>query len=679
MSKSLTSRPFALAGFALLTSAAASSSESLTVRALTEMQFSPGEGFTVTGAPEPFSALPVEAAGVTVVPVAFADAQPPADLTAAAAPLQAVYSTTASAEPGPDPVLAAPDSPSLITIRPVTPVPGRTGLGSLPARAGVTRVSIPADGPALGTAGGATPDGTRVSAGAGGAPVEAAVESAQAVFSEQSAVAPVTPNGAAASVPLVDMSFAAVPTSAGPAPTPVPDTAPVTVAAPIPAPAAAPVALGRTAAPAPATKPPVAAPAPASPKVTPPRAVAAAPVQPVQATATFTTAQPVAPATQVGVQPVVINDVGAAHWAREAVELLVSHGLLLGYPDGTFRGDSAITRYELAVILTRVMNTGALGTPGNSTFTAKEWVVLRNAVTELGPELQRLKDQVATLSGTVSAQQAQLSQHGQQLTGLGTQVTGLDKRLGAVEGQVSALDQNTASRLASIEQQTAQLQTSLTALTAEAASQRAAQTAQAESIAQLTATQAAGPVSTSAPAGTAGPAAQVENPASLPDATFGAAPVGVSLATGATESKLSVTLGAEYLAGRFGVHGSVNYDFSPFLGAQLGVGVLRGNTAGMYGTLGLRAFASPIGDVRPFGVLGVGGLISDARATAGTATDLFALAGVGVEYRVSSTLGLTAQVDGRYYLSNQGLGTGLGDEASRGVGLNAKVGVTLRF
>ncbi|HHW13869.1 MAG TPA: S-layer homology domain-containing protein, partial [Firmicutes bacterium] len=44
----------------------------------------------------------------------------------------------------------------------------------------------------------------------------------------------------------------------------------------------------------------------------------------------------------------------ADHWASGAVEELGRQGILIGYPDGTFRGDRAATRYELAMALSRL-------------------------------------------------------------------------------------------------------------------------------------------------------------------------------------------------------------------------------------------------------------------------------------------------------------------------------------
>src|SRR5690554_2248270 len=48
-------------------------------------------------------------------------------------------------------------------------------------------------------------------------------------------------------------------------------------------------------------------------------------------------------------------DVPANHWAYEAVNKLVAAGLISGYPDGTFKGQNQLTRYEVATMLARLL------------------------------------------------------------------------------------------------------------------------------------------------------------------------------------------------------------------------------------------------------------------------------------------------------------------------------------
>ena len=58
------------------------------------------------------------------------------------------------------------------------------------------------------------------------------------------------------------------------------------------------------------------------------------------------------------------QDVPQSHWAYEAVSDLQTKGILLGYPDGYFRGKRPLTRYEFAVALERALKNLPPGTPG---------------------------------------------------------------------------------------------------------------------------------------------------------------------------------------------------------------------------------------------------------------------------------------------------------------------------
>src|SRR5713101_4274397 len=49
------------------------------------------------------------------------------------------------------------------------------------------------------------------------------------------------------------------------------------------------------------------------------------------------------------------GDVPAQHWASSAVKELQLRGILAGYPDGTFGGKRAVTRYEFALAGHRVL------------------------------------------------------------------------------------------------------------------------------------------------------------------------------------------------------------------------------------------------------------------------------------------------------------------------------------
>ena len=51
----------------------------------------------------------------------------------------------------------------------------------------------------------------------------------------------------------------------------------------------------------------------------------------------------------------VFPDIEENHWAYVAVDDMAKRGLLVGYPDGTFKGDRAVTRYEFAEVIHRAI------------------------------------------------------------------------------------------------------------------------------------------------------------------------------------------------------------------------------------------------------------------------------------------------------------------------------------
>ena len=73
-------------------------------------------------------------------------------------------------------------------------------------------------------------------------------------------------------------------------------------------------------------------------------------------------------------------DVPRNHWAYQYISQLAGNGILVGYPDGTFKGDATMTRYEFATMLYRALQNGA---PIDDN--------MRRAMDEFGPELQNIR------------------------------------------------------------------------------------------------------------------------------------------------------------------------------------------------------------------------------------------------------------------------------------------------
>ena len=55
------------------------------------------------------------------------------------------------------------------------------------------------------------------------------------------------------------------------------------------------------------------------------------------------------------------QDVRPGHWAYEAIRTLSAKGVLEGYPNNKFQGNKAMTRYEVAQMVARLIEVGGLG------------------------------------------------------------------------------------------------------------------------------------------------------------------------------------------------------------------------------------------------------------------------------------------------------------------------------
>src|SRR5690554_2322143 len=120
-------------------------------------------------------------------------------------------------------------------------------------------------------------------------------------------------------------------------------------------------------------------------------------------------------------------------WADEAIELVVSQGLYIGYPDGTFGWRDNISRAEFAVVLARL-----IGAYGLDNFSSDDQDVLRNAADQLRSEIE----------GSIG----RLDSQQQEIDELRSTVAALESMVMAFEGQdVSADMQAFNDRLSALE------------------------------------------------------------------------------------------------------------------------------------------------------------------------------------------------------------------------------------
>lgn len=158
-------------------------------------------------------------------------------------------------------------------------------------------------------------------------------------------------------------------------------------------------------------------------------------------------------------------DVPTDHWAYSSVEKLRNAGIVIGYPDGTYGGKRPTTRYEFAIAIARLLDKipppvelpADLVRKGDlANFATKDEVnelrrlieEFKTELTTLGVDLNNLKKRVDALEGRVTAIEEELKRV--KITGnVNLMVRGnnrfdtdIDLGNGVTRGAAAVLDQN---------------------------------------------------------------------------------------------------------------------------------------------------------------------------------------------------------------------------------------------
>jgi len=139
-------------------------------------------------------------------------------------------------------------------------------------------------------------------------------------------------------------------------------------------------------------------------------------------------------------------DVPANHWAYEALARMKHDGLLVGYPDGLYRGGRPASRYELAVAMHAVytnlknvtdgLDAQIKAIPTSGFASAADVSALKDAVAALQADLAAMKsygDDIAALKRAAET-------FDKELKSLGVDVEAMKKDLGDLASRVSALE-----------------------------------------------------------------------------------------------------------------------------------------------------------------------------------------------------------------------------------------------
>ncbi|MDV6374333.1 outer membrane protein [Deinococcus arenicola] len=354
-------------------------------------------------------------------------------------------------------------------------------------------------------------------------------------------------------------------------------------------------------------------------------------------------AQDAAPVTSP--VPVTISDVPAGHWAKDAVDRIVQCGLIQGFPDGTYRGNENLTRYQAALIFYRLLQTDALSTCGMS---KADMATVANGMQEVSPEMTAIAGRVTDLEKLNADQQA---------------------RLDALEAKINEMGNMSAT------------------------GDTAAMTARLDALEAAVKNIPAGPAGPVGPAGPAGPAGAAG--AASTTTTVTPAPVtpatpapGTTVVIGEPAMDMSMASAKTLYVGITGGVNFVDKTSQCINKAQktnsevsfcVTAGAVIGSTS-VFGPIGARVAAQyqpgynaihadvnatyniNAGNLHPYVGAGLGLTSSDSRTgTNAKATDTYINGLVGLDFRVTDSIAAFVEGNGRYYLTNKGFGTGLSD------------------
>jgi len=123
-------------------------------------------------------------------------------------------------------------------------------------------------------------------------------------------------------------------------------------------------------------------------------------------------------------------DVPTNHWAYDAIAELAAKGLVEGFPDGTFKGNQPMTRYEMAMIVARIIaRIEAIPTPPPPEVRRADLDAVRRDLTATRTQVTANQRTIATLQRLVNEFRAELQ-------ALGVRVTALEEELSALRARL---------------------------------------------------------------------------------------------------------------------------------------------------------------------------------------------------------------------------------------------------
>ena len=108
-------------------------------------------------------------------------------------------------------------------------------------------------------------------------------------------------------------------------------------------------------------------------------------------------------------------DVAEEHWAAEAVMRLADLGIVMGFPDGAFRGEEGFTRFQAALVVDRLLRVVGDEITALETALSNDVQALGGAVNALASEAAALRREVASNRAAVEALHEEVARLRQEL------------------------------------------------------------------------------------------------------------------------------------------------------------------------------------------------------------------------------------------------------------------------
>ena len=123
------------------------------------------------------------------------------------------------------------------------------------------------------------------------------------------------------------------------------------------------------------------------------------------------------------------SDVPTSHWAYKAVEDLTQKGLIVGLPNGTFKGNKPLTRYSFAVVVSRMLERYAELTENGNFVSQKDLKTLEDLVSEFVTEIESISEDIKAIKSDVSDLKTDVKKNKTDISELKERNTEIDSRL----------------------------------------------------------------------------------------------------------------------------------------------------------------------------------------------------------------------------------------------------------